>query len=279
MTHLRIAHSIYQHFISLSVDGKIPVNMVAPALVGTVQDDPFDRWVAAHIEQALPQLEIKHSGSLTTPDLMLRDRTDGLILGLEIKKLIQKPSGHDSRGLTLDYNSCIPCGSSLINVGPDTVQIPTFYLFCLLSHDSTQIVTMILMDGDFLNYDFNLHKQAKVANITEYKRGPYGEGSVRRRAMYTYPNPLNYKLKFFHLRQILVMKHIDSERLELDGVVTDLIHREDIYKKDFHYVVIDETKDEIGEVAERFDIFAACKARTGRDRVPSVPALPKFIKP
>ena len=54
------------------------------------------------------------------------------------------------------------------------------------------MVTTILMDGDFLNYDFELHKDAKYANQSEYDHGPYGEGSIRHRRMYTYPNPLNY---------------------------------------------------------------------------------------
>src|SRR5688572_17930817 len=101
MTHLKIAQALYEHLVALVNNGRIPINIQAPSAVGTVQDDPFDRWVAKHVSNVLPQLEIVHSGSLTTPDLLLRDRTDGEVLGLEIKKLIQLPNGKDPRGSTL----------------------------------------------------------------------------------------------------------------------------------------------------------------------------------
>jgi hypothetical protein len=280
MTHLRIAQAIYKHFVDLiDENGSIPVDMQAPSLVGTVQDDPFDRWVAARIAEALPQLEIFRSKPLITPDLLLRDRTDGAVLGIKVKKLIQKPSGADSRGLTLDYNSCVPCGSALIKVGRDSVEAPTFYLFCLLSTDSINIVTLVLMDGDCLNYDFNLHKDSKVANISEYGHGPYGEGSVRRRAMYLYPSPLNRRLPFFHMRKVMVVKEFDAINLGVEGQATDLIHRTDIHGNDLRYLILDSAKQEGAEVVERFDIFAACKARAGRARTPSVSKLPRFTKP
>ena len=58
---------------------------------------------------------------LTTPDLIIRERKSGTIVGLEVKKLIQKPNGADPRGLTLDYNSSIPCGQALIKIGNDNI--------------------------------------------------------------------------------------------------------------------------------------------------------------
>jgi len=130
------------------------------SIVGTVQDDPFDTWIELEIKKALPtNFEIYHSGALTTPDIIIRDKTDGTTVGLEIKKLIQKQNGSDSRGLTIDYNSCLPCGSTMIKVGIETIIIPCFYLFALLDTTSKNIVILILLDGDFLNYDFELHKE------------------------------------------------------------------------------------------------------------------------
>ncbi|MEN8216495.1 MAG: hypothetical protein ABFS56_08980 [Pseudomonadota bacterium] len=64
----------------------------------------------------------------------------------------------------------------MIKLGNDTIAIPCYYLFCLLNFDSRQIVTLILMDGDCLNYDFDLHKKSKYTNVSEYQHGPYGEG-------------------------------------------------------------------------------------------------------
>lgn len=135
------------------------------------------------------------------------------------------------------------------------------------------------MDGDFLNYDFNLHKKAKFANISEYNHGPYGEGSVRHRRMYTYPNPLNWKLSFFHLRHIVVAKKHDLEVVKETSYSSEIIVRDDIYDNSFFYLVKDETRDEFKNVDfEKIpvlkDVFAACKARTEKERSASLPVLP-----
>ncbi|MCI5129949.1 MAG: hypothetical protein D3904_00110 [Candidatus Electrothrix sp. EH2] len=111
------------------------------ALVGTVQDDPFDSWVGEEVKRALPDIEVFHAGNLTTPDIILRHKPSNSILGLEVKKLIQQANGKDPRGMTIDYNSCLPCGKALIKTGGNTVEIPCFYLFALLSNDSKSIVT------------------------------------------------------------------------------------------------------------------------------------------
>lgn len=275
--HLKLVSKLYDIFVGQLSGRNIPIDLRAPSLVGTVQDDPFDSWVGELISANLPDLEVEHAGKLTNPDIIIRDRNTGVILGVEVKKLIQAPNGSDSRGNTIDFNSSIPCGTALIKVGSDTVEIPCFYLFALLSNDSTQIVTLILMDGDFLNYDFNLHKEAKVANISEYKHGPYGEGSVRRRAMYIYPNPLNYKLDFFFERKIVVIKKHDAENEQLLKTATHLIHREDIYENEFQYVILDsQQKTQLSELPALKDIFSECKKRTPRQRTAMMPKLEKL---
>ncbi|MCI5129950.1 MAG: hypothetical protein D3904_00120 [Candidatus Electrothrix sp. EH2] len=135
------------------------------------------------------------------------------------------------------------------------------------------------MDGDFLNYDFDLHKEAKYANQSEYDHGPYGEGSVRHRRMYTYPNPLNYKLDFFHLRHISVMKQNDLASLaDPDVPCTELIIRDDKYENSFHYVVIDRIANQplpLDKLPVRRDIFKACKERRPRERRASMFQLPE----
>jgi len=279
MNTIQIIEKIYNAFTAQITSGAIPIRLQPPSLVGTVQDDPFDRWVSGLLKLALPDIEIFHSGKLTTPDIILRHRASNSLVGLEIKKLIQQPDGKDPRGLTLDYNSSLPCGKALIKVGKDTVEIPCFYLFALLNQDSQAIVTSILMDGDFLNYDFDLHKDAKYANQSEYGHGPYAEGSVRHRRMYTYPNPLNYKLDIFHLRHICVLKQHDLSSLKLqEAVYTDLIVRDDKFQNSFHYVVIDNTTDQyidFDHLPSRRDIFKGCKDRQPRDRRISMPTLPE----
>lgn len=269
-----IIKKVYEHFISLQKGDRIPIDLRAPALVGTVQDDPFDCLVAQELKKAFPELEVISAGKLTTPDLIIRDKATGVIVSIEVKKLIQQKNGADSRGLTMDYNSCLPCGTALINVGGTLTEVACYYLFCLLSNDSKSIVTLILMHGDFINYDFKLHKEAKISNITEYNHGPYGEGSVRRRAMYTYPNPLNYKLSVFHQRRILVEKEYDSRNIVKYALenISHSIQRDDIYGNSFHYDVIDyNSKTE--DISNVKDIFAKCKSRESRPRTPAIPCI------
>jgi len=270
----QIVAKVYDYFFGRINNDVIPIDLRAPTLVGTVQDDPFDCLIVQELSMAFPELEVMSSGKLTTPDIVLRDRKTGVIVGIEVKKLIQKKNGADSRGLTIDYNSCLPCGTALIKVGDATVDIPCYYLFCLLTPDSTGIVTFILMHGDFINYDFNLHKQAKISNYTEYGHGPYGEGSIRHRAMYTYPNPLNYKLSCFHTRKVLVDKKLDIENLKLTKFVTHKVSRIDIYKNDFIYYIVDSSKEDHSiEPISLKDIFAECKSRQPKPRTPSMPML------
>jgi hypothetical protein len=172
MNHIEIISTLYNCLLGKAREGKIPVNLRPQSVVGTVQDDPFDYWMENEIKKACPELEVFHSGKLTTPDIVIRDKKNNILVGLEVKKLIQTPKGKDPRGMTIDYNSCLPCGKALIKVGGDTVEIPCFYLFALLDATSTNMVTTIIMDGDFLNYDFEMHKDAKYANQSEYSHGP-----------------------------------------------------------------------------------------------------------
>ena len=280
MQELKIIVNIYRQLIAKIVEEGIPVTLRAKNLIGTVQDDPFDRWIEAEIKSALPNnFEVFHSGSLTTPDIIIRDTTDGTMVSIEIKKLIQRSNGNDSRGLTIDYNSCLPCGSTMIKVGPETIIIPCFYLFALLDITSLNIVTLILLDGDFLNYDFDLHKESKYSNYTEYNHGPYGEGSIRHRKMYTYPNPLNSKISQFHMRQILIAKKADFEKIHEGQNITHQIVRDDKYGNSFFYYL----KDETNQTSTNLDlletlegIFDACKQRLPKVRTASIPILPSF---
>lgn len=282
MTELEIILQIYRELISRIRKGGIPIDLRIKSIVGTVQDDPFDNWIEYEIKKALPNtFEVFHSGSLTTPDLIVRDKNSGTIVGLEIKKLIQKTNGSDSRGLTIDYNSCLPCGSTLIKIGAEAIVIPCFYLFALLDNESKNIVTLILLDGDFLNYDFELHKESKYSNFTEYNHGSYGEGSVRHRKMYTYPNPLNSKLLGFHLRQILIAKKTDFEKIKSTDFISEQIIRVDKYENSFYYYLKDETgsksikKDNLKILT---DIFDACKQRMPKERTASIPTIPPLNK-
>lgn len=276
MTEYNIILEIYRAIVSLREHDGIPVRLRPTSIVGTVQDDPFDCWIEDIIKKnASQRLEVYHSGTLTTPDLVVRDKRSGLIIGIEVKKLIQKPNGKDPRGMTIDYNSCLPCGKAFVKVGEETRIVPCFYLFALLNPSSSRIVSLIILDGDFINYDFELYKEAKYANTSEYNHGPYGEGSVRHRRMYTYPNPLNSKLSSFYLRLVLVLKKQDLERITTPNKVTEQIIRTDKYGNSFYYWVLDEvSQSENVRIKTITGIFEACKLREIKERVAYIPIIP-----
>ena len=275
---LEVISTLYQGLISKNTQHGIPVDLRPAQVVGTVQDDPFDCWIEDQLKILLPKnFQVFHAGKLTTPDLIIRDRDTNTIIGLEIKKLIQKNDGNDSRGLTIDYNSCLPCGRAMIKVGKDTVIVPCYYLFALLTPDSSRIITLILMDGDFLNYDFELHKEAKYSNFTEYNHGPYGEGSVRHRKMYTYPNPLNSSLDCFSFRQLLVVKKSLVDNTPLSKFVHEEIIRADKFGNSFYYSLVDLLKPirrTNNELKILTDIFQGCKNRKPKERVAYIPEIP-----
>jgi hypothetical protein len=134
------------------------------------------------------------------------------------------------------------------------------------------------MDGDFLNFDFDLHKESKIVNYTEYNHGPYGEGSVRHRRMYTYPNPLNSKISCFHLRFLLVGKRYDLTQAGEKVNITDHITRTDIHGNEFHYLLRDDFSAKASSstsiIRELAGVFDSCKVRIAKDRSPSIVIIP-----
>lgn len=265
MSHITIAKRVFQALTATAEKGKIPIKLRPLSTTGTVQDDPFDQWFCDLISNKIPDFEVFHSGALTTPDVIVRDRITREIIGIEVKKVDSDANGRDSRGLTLDYNSCIPCGQMKIIIGGKESKIKTFYFFGLISNDQSHLISSVLMDGDFLNYDFDLHIQGKYANTSQYGHGPYGEGSVRGRAMYNYPNPLNVKIKTFHQKHSLVIK--DEQIYQMDN--SQLFASAKIERKDIKGEVINYTQyitDESNSIESVKDIFSACKLRQPKKR-------------
>lgn len=265
MSHIHIAKKVFLAILSLKTNGKLPVALRPLSTVGTVQDDPFDEWFGETLAKLLPEFEVIHSGPLTTPDIIVRDRSTREIIGIEVKKIDVNEMGKDSRGLTLDYNSCIPCGQMQIKIGKQVSRIKTFYFFGLLSFDKTHLISSCLMDGDFLNYDFDLHIQGKYLNTSQYGHGPYGEGSVRGRAMYNYPNPMNIGIDAFYRKHSFVIKSELSYQID-DAPIYPISHilRMDIKGQGFDYTQFSDEKP--SSVTVISDIFAGCKKRKPKAR-------------
>ena len=243
----------------------IPVELRPLSTTGTVQDDPFDQWFGEILEEHLPQFEITHSGPLTTPDIIVRDRGSREVIGIEVKKIDADKNGKDSRGLTLDYNSCIPCGQMQIKIGGRNSRIKTYYFFGLLSYKKDRLLSSSLIDGDFLNYDFDLHLQGKYLNTSQYGHGPYGEGSVRGRAMYNYPNPMNTALKAFHEKHCFIIKEEFSYQMDEASLFeTAKIERKDVQGRVHNYIQY--TPEQVQEIELVKDIFSGCRERKPRKR-------------
>lgn len=269
MNHLHIAGKVYSALLDSrsSHTGRIPIDLRPPKTTGTVQDDPFDQWTGDTLRERMADHDVLHAGALTTPDLVVRCRTSLLAIGIEVKKVDETASGKDSRGLTLDYNSCVPCGRMEVKINGKITSIPTFYLFALISHDKSSLVTATLIDGDFLNDNFELHKQGKTMNTSSYGHGAYGEASVRARAMYNYPNPLNSALPVFYGRTTLVVKQKELDQLAgFNLFQTDRIERERTDGTSVAFAVLQGEPPLEPHVLEHRDIFAKCKSRARKSR-------------
>jgi hypothetical protein len=265
MSHISIAKKVFLALTEKLEDGHLPVTLRPLSTTGTVQDDPFDQWFGEVLEEHLPEFEVTHSGPLTTPDIIVRDRETREVIGIEVKKVDADENGKDSRGLTLDYNSCIPCGQMQIKIGGKESRIKTFYFFGLLSFEKDRLISSSLIDGDFLNYDFDLHLQGKYLNTSQYGHGPYGEGSVRGRAMYNYPNPMNVAIPTFHKKHSLIIKDEFTYQMDESPVnEAAKIERKDIKGKVINYTQYLTT--EVERVEQVSDIFSGCKARKPRAR-------------
>ena len=265
MSHISIAKKIFLTLTEIIESGQLPVTIRPLSTTGTVQDDPFDQWFGELLEKHIPEFEVTHSGPLTTPDIIVRDRESREIIGIEVKKIDSDESGKDSRGLTLDYNSCIPCGQMQIKIGGKESRIKTFYFFGLLSFDKKHLISSSLIDGDFLNYDFDLHLQGKYLNTSQYGHGPYGEGSVRGRAMYNYPNPMNVNIPTFHKKHSFIIK--DEYIYQMDE--SSLYESSKIERKDIKGEVINYTQytqEPTQNIENITEIFSACKKRKPRKR-------------
>ena len=98
--------------------------------------------------------------------------------------------------------------------------------------------------------------------------------------MYTYPNPLNSKIGEFHMRQILVAKKADFEKIKDTKSITEQIIRTDKYENSFYYYLKDETstaKTSLKTLKTLTGIFDLCKSRIPKVRtsgaIPTIPLL------
>ena len=136
---------------------------------------------------------------LEHPDMVLE--REGIQLGVECKSLaasarfIETGSGVPCR-TTIDFNSTVPCGQEHYKgkfqryASLKGQPLRTFYALALYGEvsDESRVISLLLVDGNYINRDYKLHREHR--NISRGGFGSYGDGRIRERKMYIFPNPL-----------------------------------------------------------------------------------------
>lgn len=136
---------------------------------------------------------------LEHPDAVLeRERVR---LGVECKSLeasagfVESDSGVPCR-TTIDFNSTVPCGRErykgkfLPYASLRGQPLRLFYALGLYgeAEDESRVLSFLLVDGNYINRDYRLHEEH--LNISRGGVGSYGDGRIRERKMYIFPDPL-----------------------------------------------------------------------------------------
>lgn len=157
----------------------------------TVVSDPFVEYLDKNILQDLKETKHVVAPPHISPDLAFYEKnlypTD--LLGIEVKT-------SKSKSGDINFNSTPPCGKILMEVDGRDETVPCYYLFVQLTpledkgENIFDIGTMMLIDGDFINSDFELYLEATGVREKRIDLGSYGDGMDRQRPMFVFPNPL-----------------------------------------------------------------------------------------
>ena len=210
--------------------------------------DSFEEWLFWHVpaaehyrsaRQGVARVEVPSKkprfdlllwqSLLEHPDMVLERA--GTRLGVECKSLaastrfVETGSGVPCR-TTIDFNSTVPCGReqykgkfqryATLRGQP----LRTFYALALYGEveEENRIISFLLVDGNYINRDYGLHREHR--NISRGGFGSYGDGRVRERKMYIFPNPLTDEDLVGSVSLIAEVEGLTSEFPELSHVVT-----------------------------------------------------------
>lgn len=158
-------------------------------------------WIESQLEE---KYEIFKQGRNSHPDYILSAGEQAE--GLEVKSLENQRRGNRDPSVVpcrtdVDFNSCVPCG--LIKFKDKKLRC--YYAFVLYESDpdsplNVDGITIALVDGNFLNRDFDLAVGHR--NISKGGFGSYGDAYIRTRKMYRFPNPLT--LPPFRYKNVLL---------------------------------------------------------------------------
>jgi len=136
---------------------------------------------------------------LEHPDFVLEHA--GARIGIECKSLeASRQFTETGKGVpcrtTIDFNSTVPCGREDYRgkfgryISLRGRPLVTFYALGLYGEveGEARILSFLLVDGNYINRDYSLHRRHR--NVSRGGFGSYGDGRIRERKMYIFPNPL-----------------------------------------------------------------------------------------
>lgn len=147
--------------------------------------DPFVEYIENNL---LKKIEAEHivAPPHISPDLAFYQDPKKDLFGIEVKT-------SKSRSGDINFNSTPPCGKIVVSIDGKDAIVPCYYLFVQLNQieeEKYDISSMMLIDGDFINSDFDLYMKAIGVREKKIDLGSYGDGMDRQRPMFVFPNPL-----------------------------------------------------------------------------------------
>jgi hypothetical protein len=210
--------------------------------------DTFEEWLFWHIpagehyrssRQGVARMEVPCSrprfdlvlwqSLLEHPDLVIERQ--GVRLGVECKSLeasagfVESGSGMPCR-TTIDFNSTVPCGRERYKGKFHRYKalkgqpLRIFYAMGLYGEveGENRVLSLLLVDGNYTNRDYRLHEEHR--NISRGGFGSYGDGRIRDRKMYIFPNPLNDEDLVGSVSLIVEEKNLTDSFPQLDLKIT-----------------------------------------------------------
>lgn len=195
----RVFYTICKHFFS--EDGtKLRFKLQSKS---TVVSDPFVEYLNENVFKDIKAISKKDVKCIVAPPHLSPDlafyeekkvkkaKVPVELFGIEVKT-------SKSKSGDINFNSTPPCGKVVVDVNGKEEIMPCYYLFVQLTsldeedeeNNIFEIGTMMLIDGDFINSDFELYLEATGVREKRIDLGSYGDGMDRQRPMFVFPNPL-----------------------------------------------------------------------------------------
>ncbi|MBM4429990.1 MAG: hypothetical protein FJ026_06510 [Chloroflexi bacterium] len=101
-------------------------------------------------------------------------------------------------------------------------QLRLFYALGLYGEieDESRVLSFLLVDGNYVNRDYRLHEEH--LNVSRGGFGSYGDGRIRERKMYIFPNPLTDEDLVGSVSLILEEKNLTVDFPQLSTAMTKI---------------------------------------------------------